>query len=269
MKAFKLVIFSIVLLTLPSVAGLRQTNSIAFKMQSIKPFKVGEEITYLVHYGLMNAGIAKISVVERTKVDGKMAYHMVGTGKSAGMVDWFFPTKDRYETMMDEKTLQPLRFIRDVDENGYRIKRNIKFNREANTAVDSDLDKDTVFDVPPNVHDIFSAFYFARSLDVSGIKEGDIIDIPVFLDHEMYPFKIKFVKREKIKTDFGRIVCLKFVPVVQEGRVFKDEDDMHLWISDDLNHLPIRIQSELIVGSIKIDIIEYKGLANPIVFTKK
>jgi len=95
-----------------------------------------------------------------------------------------------------------------------------------------------------------------------------LINIPLFIDHEIFPFKIKFVKRETVKTDYGKIMCLKFVPVVQEGRVFKDEDDMHLWISDDANHVPIRIQSELIVGSIKIDLKEYKGLANPLAIVK-
>jgi len=165
--------------------------------------------------------------------------------------------------------LLPVRFVRDVNENGYIIKRDIYFNRDKNWAKDLEFHKDFNFKkLPANVHDIFSAFYFARALDVSAIKEGDIIHIPVFLDHEIFPFKIKFVKRELVKTDFGKIMCLKFVPVVQEGRVFKDEDDMHLWISDDSNHVPIRIQSELLVGSIKIDIKEYKGLVNPLTFVK-
>ncbi len=268
MKLIKFLFLTITVLVFSGFSTKPKASSTQFSLQTQKPYKVGEEITYLVHYGLMDAGIAKIKVEELAKVDGRMTYHMVGTGQSAGMVHWFFPTKDKYETYIDQKTLLPLRFVRDVNENGYIIKQNIKFDRNANTAVDYELKKDTVFSMPPNVHDIFSAFYFARALDVRNIKEGDIIDIPVFLDQEMFPLKIKFVRRERIKTAFGKIVCLKFVPVVQQGRVFKDEDDMFLWISDDYNHIPIRIQSELLVGSIKMDLKDYKGLANPLVFTK-
>lgn len=269
MKASKLTIISLILFVLPTVAGLREANTGAFKMQTTKPFKVGEEITYRVHYGLVNAGEAKIKVQEMVTVNGKSAYHMVGTGQSTGMVDWVFPTTDRYETYMEQNTLLPVRFVRDVNENGYIIKRNIYFNREKNYAKDLEFHKDYKFaQLPADVHDIFSAFYFARALNVTDIKVGDIIHIPVFLDHEIFPFKIKFVKREAVKTDYGKIMCLKFVPVVQQGRVFKDEDDMYLWISDDANHVPIRIQSELLVGSIKIDLKEYKGLVTPFAFVK-
>ena len=257
------------IVALPSLAGLKEENTQVFKKQSVTPFKVGEEITYRVHYGLINAGEAKIKVQEMVSIGGKSAYHMVGTGQSKGMVDWVFPTTDRYETYMEKNTLLPIRFVRDVNENGYIIKRDIYFNREKNYAKDLEFQKDFKFaKLPADVHDIFSAFYFARALNVENIQEGDVIHIPVFLDHEIFPFKIKFVKRETVKTDYGKIMCLKFVPVVQEGRVFKDEDDMHLWISDDANHVPIRIQSELIVGSIKIDLKEYKGLANPLAIVK-
>ena len=76
------------------------------------------------------------------------------------------------------------------------------------------------------------------------------------------------MKKETIKTKFGKIDCLRFVPVVQEGRVFKDEDDLFLWISDDPNHVPVRIKSELLVGSIKADLVSFKGLRQDLVFRK-
>ena len=241
---------------------------IDFPLQDQQAFQVGEEISYRVHYGLVNAGRATIKVKGVTQVNGHTAYHLWGFGRTTGMTDWFFRTRDTYETYMDVNTLQPVKFIRDVDEGGYLIKRDIDFDREANTAVDHQLNQDTVFSLPANIQDIFSAFYFARNLDVSGIQPGDVIYIPVFLDHEIFPFRIKFVKRETIDTKFGKIKCLRFVPVVQEGRVFKDEDDLFLWISDDANHVPIRIKSELVVGSIKADIDGYKGLRQKLQFSK-
>ncbi len=266
MKTIKLLTVLLLASVISIQAGKKDNTIKVYKKLSQTPFAVGENISYRIHYGLMNAGTANIQVKGIKKIRGKDTYHMVGTGKSAGMVHWLFPTNDRYETFMDTHTLEPIKFIRDVDENGFIIKRNINFNRENETAVDLYLKKDTVFKMPSNVQDIFSAFYFARSLDVTDIVKGDIIQIPVFLDHEMFPFTIKFMGREMVKTDFGKIACLKFVPVVQEGRVFKDEDDLFLWISDDINHVPIRIQSELLVGSIKADITEFKGLKTPLVF---
>jgi hypothetical protein len=251
---------------LPNVSGQMPDTVVQFPLQQQRAFQVGEEISYRIHYGLVNAGKATIKVKEIRKVNGHKVYHLWGYGRTTGMTDWFFRTRDQYETFVDVTTLEPIKFIRDVDEGGYIIKRNIDFNRETNTAIDHDLEIDTVFDVPDHVQDIFSAFYFARNLDVSAIQPGEVIHIPVFLDHEIFPFRIKFVKRETIKTKFGKIKCLRFVPVVQQGRVFKDEDDLFLWISDDANHVPIRIKSELLVGSIKADISDFKGLRHKLDF---
>lgn len=266
MKTLKQILLGFLLFALPLVAANKLLYLKEFPFQKQRAFTVGEEISYRIHYGIIDAGEATIKVEKITKMNGKNTYHMVGKGRSVGMAEWFFPTRDVYETYMDTQELVPVKFIRDVDEGGYIIKRNIDFNRTNNTAKDSELKKDTVFSLPTDVQDIFSAFYYARNLNVAGIQVGDIIEMPVFLDHEIFPFKIKFVGKERIKTKFGKIDCLKFVPVVQKGRVFQDEDDMHLWISADANHIPVRIKSELLVGSIKIDLAGYKGLNHPIKF---
>lgn len=266
MKKTIIILIALTASLLPGLRGQMPDTLAQFPLQQQHAFQVGEEISYRIHYGLVNAGTATIKVKDIKEVNGHQVYHLWGYGRTQGMTDWFFRTRDRYETFIDVNTLEPVKFIRDVDEGGYIIKRNIDFNREANTAVDHDLKADTIFSLPENVQDIFSAFYFARNLDVSTIQPGDVIYIPVFLDHEIFPFRIKFVKREVINTKFGKIRCLRFVPVVQEGRVFKDEDDLFLWISDDANHVPIRIKSELLVGSIKADISDFKGLKRKLEF---
>jgi hypothetical protein len=76
--------------------------------------------------------------------------------------------------------------------------------------------------------------------------------------------KIKLIGRETIATDIGEIRCLKFRPIVQRGRVFKQEEDMTVWISDDANHLPVRAQADILVGSIKMDLSAVMNLANPL-----
>ncbi|HNI04558.1 MAG TPA: DUF3108 domain-containing protein, partial [Flavobacteriales bacterium] len=58
--------------------------------------------------------------------------------------------------------------------------------------------------------------------------------------------------------------CLKFQPMVQKGRIFKSNDDLNVWISDDPNHVPILVQAKILVGSIKMELSGYEGLANPI-----
>src|SRR5438445_13566533 len=108
-----------------------------------------------------------------------------------------------------------------------------------------------------------SAAYYARTLDFSNAKEGDVFEIPGYLDDDVIPFNIKFMGREVIKTKVGKVRCVKFHPMLQQGRVFKDNEDMTVWASDDNNHIPVRVQTDVLVGSIKMDLVEFENLTNP------
>jgi hypothetical protein len=109
-----------------------------------------------------------------------------------------------------------------------------------------------------------SAYFYARTLDYSGKKKGDIITIMTMVDGEVFPLKMKFLGRETVKVDAGSFKCIRFAPVVQKGRVFKKEEDLSVWVTDDGNHLPILVQAKILVGSIKMEMVSYQGLANPI-----
>lgn len=109
-----------------------------------------------------------------------------------------------------------------------------------------------------------SAFYYLRNnYDVSNIKEGDEIILNMFFDKENFKFKLKFLGREIMRTKFGKVPCLKFRPYVQAGRVFKENESLTLWVSDDENKIPIRIKAKLMVGSLKADLDAFKGLKHP------
>jgi hypothetical protein len=125
------------------------------------------------------------------------------------------------------------------------------------------LDKNKVFNLEDKTQDIFSAFYYARFTDVKSLSPGAVIQIPVFLDHEMFHFQIKYMGDEVLKTKFGKVKAMKFKPLVQEGRVFREKDAMTIWVSKDDNKVPLLIKSELLVGSIKAELIQYEGLKNP------
>lgn len=227
------------------------------------PFAVGEKLNFNIRYGLVKAGEATLEVEKFVNRRNRPTYHMVGTGKTTGMTDWIFPTQDRYETYIDTSSLFPVEFIRDVDEDGYIIKRHILFNQSNLTA--KDLKKNNQeFDLGRNMQDIFSAFYYARSMDVKDIKIGNQIEIDVFLDHEHFPFILRYEGIDEVELEDEIIECMKFVPIVQEGRVFKEKETMTIWVSNDKNRIPVRLQSELLIGSIKVDLVSYENLSYPL-----
>jgi hypothetical protein len=230
-----------------------------------KAFKRGEILKYRVHYGWIDAGEAIIQVTDENKqIDGRSTFHVIGLGYSKGSFDWFFKVRDKYESYIDEEAILPWKFIRTVNEGGYTINQDYKFNQYKNT-VDAN---GTNFNTPDNVQDMISSFYYARNLDFSQAKKGDIFTITSFVDKETFDLKIKFVGRETIKTDLGKIKCIKFHPVVQKGRIFKSEDDLNVWISDDNNHIPIKADAKILVGAISMDLLQYVNTVSPLVFEK-
>jgi hypothetical protein len=224
-------------------------------------FREGEVLTYKMHYGMINAGVAVLEVKpEILKVNGRSVYHIVGNGYTTGTTDWFFKVRDRYETYMDKDALLPWLFVRRVDEGGYKFSQDYAFNHYTKKVDIGDNEK---YDVPQGVQDMVSAFYSARNLDLSNAKEGDIFSVPCFVDKELWPLKIRYTGKETIETELGTYRCLRFQPVVQKGRVFKKDEDLTVWISDDKNHIPMRVKADVLVGSIKMDITGAKNLANP------
>jgi thioredoxin-related protein len=149
-----------------------------------------------------------------------------------------------------------------VDEGGYKISQNYIYNH-SNNMVQADGKS---FKVAAHMQDMLSAFYYARTIDFSAAKKNDIYTIPAFVDNEVFNLKIKFVGREIINTDHGNIYCMKFRPILQKGRIFKHEEDLNVWISDDDNHIPIRAQAEILVGSIKMDLHQFSGTKSKLRF---
>ena len=241
---------------IPEIEPIRKLNQTAFKK--------GEFLRYDVSYGYFSAATATLEIADFSKkINGRNTFHVVGKGKSAGALNWFFKVEDRYETYIDEEAILPWKFIRHVREGGYELDRDIRFDQYLNTAtVTQNGDKD--YNLEPNTQDLLSAFYYARTLDMQDAEIGQEFVINTFFDREMYPLKFKFLGSEVVTTDLGGFNCLKFRPMVEKGRVFKEEEDMTLWVSDDANKVPIRVKSDLLVGSIEMDLVEHKNLMRPL-----
>lgn len=225
---------------------------------SEKIFKDGEEVKYRIHYGLVNAGYATMSVSE-TETD----YHFVGKGWTVGLASVFFKVKDQYESYVDKATLAPNHFVRSINEGGYKINRDVYFDHVKNIARVEDHKLSTTKEYPiGDIQDLMSAFYKMRSTKIDTMSVGSFIHLDLFIDAEVFPFKLIFLGNDVINSKFGEIDCYKFRPYVQSGRIFKEEESLTIWISADKNKIPVRIKAALAIGSLKMDLSSYKGLTH-------
>jgi hypothetical protein len=226
-------------------------------------FKAEETINYTVFYSVIgiyvNAGNATFSA-NIEKFNGKPVYHLIGAGSSNPNYDWIFKVRDKYESYIDTGNLQPQKFIRNIDEGGFKQIENVAFNNVKNTATSL---KGTVA-VPNCVQDVLSAIYYSRNLDFSKVKPDDKIPFTMFLDDNVFNLYIKFLGRETLKTKYGKFNTIKFKPLLVKGTIFEGGEKMTVWVTDDANHLPVRIESPIAVGSVKVDMMGYSNLRNPL-----
>ena len=118
------------------------------------------------------------------------------------------------------------------------------------------------FKTPLGIQDMISSFYYARTLNFKNLKKNDVIEFKCFMDDEIFNLKIKYVGDEQIHIRKGRFNCLKFVPVVQTGRIFKSENDLNFWVTKDENRIPILVKAKIPVGIVKLHLVDWEGLKN-------
>jgi len=226
-------------------------------------FQNGENVSFYVFYTFagiwVHAGTAKFTT-SLEKLNNKPVWHFTGTGETLSSYDWIYKVRDRYESYVDTQTMQPLKFIRSVDEGSYKKYENVSFNKTTNTAIA----RDGVFKVPNCIQDVVSQVYYARNINFDNYKVDDKITFDIFLDNEVYHMYIRYMGRETIKTRYGKFKCIKFKPLLLKSSIFEGGEKMTVWISDDMNRLPIRIESPISVGSVKVDMMMYNNLRHPL-----
>ena len=251
-------------MTLLLTAVLSAQNGSAYAEKE-SAFKSGEWLKFRIHYGFLNASYATLHILNDS-IDGTPVYHVVGKGKTTGFASLFFKVDDTYESYFDKKTVKPYRFIRKISEGGYTKDIEINFDYTQDLAVlnDKKNKKKFNFTIEENLQDLISGFYYLRNkYEFEDLEIGKSLEISMLYDDDgIFPFKLKYLGKEVLRTKYGKIECLKFRPFVQSGRVFKEQESLSLWVSNDRNKIPIRIKADLVVGSIKADLDGYNGLKN-------
>ncbi len=229
-----------------------------------KAFDRGEKFVFRVYYdsfltGKVTAGEASVEIKKETKIiGGRPTYHVEGIGKSKGAFNLFFKVNDRFETFIDEEALIPWLFIRRTHEGSYIMEDDVTFDHYKNIAISRKTKKS----VPDNVQDIISSFYWARTIDISKAKYGDEFPFNFYIDDSTYTSKIVYLGKEEIKISSGTYKAIKIKPMVITGNNFDEQFPMVIWVSDDENRIPLLGKSEILVGSVKMELISYSGLRN-------
>ena len=232
-----------------------QTNTVKPVINPEPAFIFGENLKYSLHYGIITAGLAIITL-DKESYNGNTIFHAIVKANTVGLADKFFKVLDIYESYFLPSSNLPVRTIRNIHEGNYKQYNDVGFNHENNT-ITSKLSGE--HKVPENILDMVSSLFYLRRVDFTNFNINDIIFVNTYFGDEVFPFYIVFKGREVLETSMGKFKCLKFVPVVEPGRIFKNKDDMTFWLSDDSNKIPVRVKFDMIVGSFKCDLVSFNN----------
>ena len=217
------------------------------------PFGVGEYLEFSVSYNIIRAGTATLSVEGVEEVAGHRCYRIASTARSNSFVSTFFEVRDRVESLMDVHGLFSRKFEKHLKEGNYTKDELVWIDHCAGLAYYDD--GDTV-EVRRSSQDALSALYYVRTLN---LEVGEMVVFPSHSGKKNYPMRVRVLGKERIKTPVGRFNCIVVEPRLKSEGIFKHKGRLIVWLSDDERRIPVRMKSQVTIGSITASLVEWKA----------
>lgn len=251
-----------IILVITCIFLLSYANAQELEVIKEPAFQNGEVLNYKLRYGFITAAEATIKVTNSDlKFDNRPTFRLSVDAHTSGTFDIFYKVRDRYDSYIDKETLRPYFYQENIRESSYRRQDKARFYQEGKKVVSNR----GTFSTPTNqTFDLVSAYYFARSLDVSKLKIGDKFKINYFLQDDISDLEVEYTGKEMVKTELGDIRCLRFSPSIKPGRIFRKDSKLYLWVTDDGNRVPVKAQVEILVGAVTMELKSASGLKYPI-----
>jgi len=231
-------------------------------------FAPGEKLNYQVSYNLgfiwLDAGEVKFrsDIILKNNLN---SWYFEAEGYSYKYYDWIFRVRDKYQSIVDPQSFEPLYFRSDIDEGGYEAQNIYQFQHDPSMVFIEKTERgrinsDTLL-IPVCTFDVLSAAYYARCLNFNVYKPGDKISFKLIIGGEFYELFIRYLGKEQIINRTGeKFNCIKFSAVVVEGTIFRGGEDLIVWVTDDKNKIPVMAEAKILVGSVKAYLTSSEGL---------
>ena len=239
-----------------------------------KAFKAGEFLAYDLHFNWqfvwVKVGAASMSTVMST-YNGMPAYRTSLITKGNDKLDGVFVMRDTLTSYCSVSDLSPLYYRKGalegkryyVDElwytypNGYSKVKMHRINRHGEHQWQEKAYNECIYDM-------MSIFLRARNFDASKLNKGDILPMPITdAKHRADSWLVYRGKENyKIEGTSEKFRCLVFSFIEREDG--KETELIKFFITDDENHMPVRLDMNLSFGSAKAYLRAYQGVRNPL-----
>ncbi len=232
--------------------------------EPVNAFQAGEYLEYNAKYGLINGGIASLSL-DIVAEGYSYVYYSKAVARTTGIAK-MFQVLDIYESYFDINTGYPRLAVRNVREGNYEKYNELRFDQENNRILSTNSG---VHKVNGYMLDVLSMFYYARTYLFRYLSNKDRIEMNIYFNDKFYPLVIHYNGTEYVKTKFGKVKCMKFTPIVEAGGMVEKEDDIKIWLTADEKYLPIKVSVNLPVGKANLELVKFKNIKGKLPLKEK
>ncbi len=212
----------------------------------------GEKMTFSIDYGIINAGDGTLEVLDTVDFAGRTVYRIESRANSNRFFSSIYKVRDKVLSYIDVETQASLYFYKRLREGDYKNTVEVTFDHDAGKAVYAD---GSTFDTAPGVQDVLSAFFYVRNLD---LEPGNVYSVPAHSSHKTYDLKVIVHGRERVEVKAGTYDCFVVEPMIEGDGLFKHEGKLTMYITDDARRVPVLIKTKVPVGSIDVQLTEYR-----------
>jgi len=214
-----------------------------------------EEMEYILRFGFIKGGKATL-IAENEKINKKPSIHYRMRGRTTGLVDKIYEVNDVYESWVDPETYLPIKSVRNVKEQKYRFYDEVTYDHINDSLFSQKSGRKKV---PGKVNDLVSVFFYIRQNQYfEDMLAGKKVQIPVYHGDDLFMMELEYIGIETIDTKIGRKQCYVVSPKVPKGKLLKGSNDLKIYITKDVNRLPIYAEFELVLGALKCELNSYK-----------
>jgi len=213
-----------------------------------KKLYVPERLVYNVSWKFIKVGYGTLEVIGLTEFNGIKAYHIHSTARSNSFFDNFFKVRDNNDSYIDATYFRSLCFKQQIREGRYKRDKSIVFDHSNMTATNH---KNEIFQIPENALDVLAALYWIRE---QNLAVGMSFHIPVNSGKKSFNMEVRVTGKEKIKINGKKYSTLIVEPMLQDAGIFLSKGYLKIWMTDDDAHIPVKMQSEIAVGSIAAEL---------------
>jgi len=230
--------------------------------QEIPVFQANEQLNYRIHLGFIEAAMASVKTSNSiTNINNHACRKVEILGQTVTWLKLFAPVEDYWSAYLDINSLMPIKTEMRKREGRYRKQEQVYFSQESGQAkIHSPQNTPVVKILPisPATLDLIGGYFYLRNKELASMNIGEKFSAKVLVDGSIY--EIWFIVKgfETVNSDLGPVKCIRTSLVLPKNNLFKDEDAIRLWISKDKYQIPFKMEVNLKIGFLSIDLTEYK-----------